>query len=87
MVGSPHILTVDIAEEAGIWSIALGWLIGFVFHVTHLNGLNLVNPFDGNPASVPLDSIVRTIEINVLQTLHSAEIPGPIEAVDGEYIL
>lgn len=81
------ILTIDIAEEAGRWSIGLGWLIGFVFHVTHLNGLNLVNPFDGNPASVPLDSIVRTIEINVLQTLNAAEIPGPIEGVDGEYIL
>ncbi|GAB3788800.1 bestrophin family ion channel [Spirosoma horti] len=81
------ILTIDIAEDAGIWSIILGWLIGFVFHVTHLNGLNLVNPFDGNPASVPLDSIVRTIEINVLQTLKAAEIPTPIEPVDGEYIL
>ena len=81
------ILTIDIAEEAGLWSIGLGWLIGFVFHVTHLNGLNLVNPFDGNPASVALDSIVRTIEINVLQTLDSSSIPHPIEAVDGEYIL
>lgn len=81
------ILTIDIAEEAGIWSIALGWLIGFVFHVTHLNGLSLMNPFDGNPACVPLDSIVRTVEINVLQTLNSSKIPNPIEAVDGEYIL
>ncbi|GAB4022203.1 bestrophin family protein [Spirosoma koreense] len=81
------ILTIDIAEDAGMWSIVLGWLIGFVFHVTHLNGLNLVNPFDGNPASVPLDSIVRTIEINVLQTLNASEVPKPIVAVDGEYIL
>jgi len=46
-----------------------------------------VNPFDGNPASVPLDSIVRTIEINVLQTLKAPAIPHPVEAVDGEYIL
>ncbi|WP_080055641.1 bestrophin family protein [Spirosoma aerolatum] len=61
-------LTIDIVEEAGIWSIGLGCLIGFVFHVTHLNGLNRVNPFDGNPASVPLGSMVRTIKINVLQT-------------------
>lgn len=81
------VLTMDIVEEAGIWSIGLGWLIGFVFHVTHLNGLSLVNPFDGNPASVPLNSIVRTIEINVLQTLQTAQIPAPVEAVNGEYIL
>lgn len=81
------VLTMDIVEEAGIWSIGLGWLIGFVFHVTHLNGLNLMNPFDGNPASVPLDSIVRTVEINILQTLKSSPIPRPIEAINGEYIL
>lgn len=81
------VLTMDIAEEAGGWSVGLGWLIGFVFHVTHLNGLSLVNPFDGNPACVPLDSIVRTVEINVLQTLKMAQVPKPVEAVDGEYIL
>ncbi|GAB4022777.1 hypothetical protein GCM10028808_71310 [Spirosoma migulaei] len=46
-----------------------------------------MNPFDGNPASIPLDSIVRTIEINVLQTLNSSSIPDPFGAVDGEYLL
>lgn len=81
------VLTMDIAEEAGAWSVGLGWLIGFVFHTTHLNGLSLVNPFDSNPASIPLDSIVRTVEINVLQTLKFSEIPEPVEAVNGEYIL
>ena len=81
------VLTMDIVEEAGVWSIALGWLIGFVFHVTHLNGLSLMNPFDGNPACVPLDSIVRTVEINVMQTLNHPQIPDPVEAVNGEYIL
>lgn len=81
------VLTMDIVEEAGAWSIALGWLIGFVFHVTHLNGLSLMNPFDGNPACVPLDSIVRTVEINVLQMLNHSHIPAPVEAVNGEYIL
>lgn len=81
------VLTLDIVQEAGVWSIGLGWLIGFVFHVTYLNGLSLMNPFDGNPACVPLDSIVRTIEIYILQTLNLSQIPDPIEAVNGEYIL
>lgn len=81
------VLTMDIVEEAGIWSIALGWLIGFVFHVTHLNGLSLMNPFDGNPACIPLDSMIRTVEINVLQMLDHAPVPEPVEAVNGEYIL
>jgi putative membrane protein len=81
------VLTVDIAEEAGALAIGLGWLIGFVFHVTHLNGQSLVNPFDGNPASVPLDAIVRTAEITTLQALHSPDVPPPVEAVNGEYVL
>jgi putative membrane protein len=81
------VLTMDIVQEAGIWSIALGWLVGFVFHVTHLNGLSLMNPFDGNPACVPLDSIVRSVEIHVLQALKVSPVPAPVEAVNGEYIL
>lgn len=81
------LLTMDIAEEAGALAIGLGWLIGFVFHVTHLNGLSLVNPFDGNPASVPLGAIVRTVEINTLQALRSPDVLPPIEAVNGEYVL
>lgn len=81
------VLTMDIVEEAGAWAIALGWLIGFVFHVTYLNGLNLINPFDGNPACIPLDSIVRTVEISVLQTLNAPDVPPPIEPVNGEYVL
>lgn len=81
------LLTMVIADEAGSWSIGLGWLVGFVFHVTQINGTSLMNPFDGNPASVALDSIVRTIEINTLQTLKAPQIPSPIETVNNEYIL
>jgi putative membrane protein len=81
------LLTMVIADEAGAWSIALGWLVGFVFHVTHINGLSLMNPFDGNPASISLNAIVRTIEINTLETLKNPQVPAPVEAVNGEYIL
>jgi ion channel-forming bestrophin family protein len=81
------LLTMVIADEAGAWSIGLGWLVGFVFHVTQINGISLMNPFDGLPASVALDSIVRTIEINTLETLKAPQIPLPIETVNGEYIL
>jgi len=81
------LLTMDIAEEAGALAVGLGWLIGFVFHVTHLNGLSLVNPFDGNPASVPLDALLRNIEVNILQALRLPGVPPPVEAVNGEYVL
>lgn len=81
------LLTMVIADEAGIYAVGLGWLIGFVFHVTHINGTSLMNPFDSNPASIPLDSIVRTIEINVLETLKAPQIPVPVASIRTEYIL
>lgn len=46
-----------------------------------------MNPFDSNPASIPLDSIVRTIEINVLETLKAPQIPVPVASIRTEYIL
>ena len=81
------LLTIVIAKEAGAWAILLGWLVGFVFHITHLNGQSLVNPFDGNPASIPLDAIVRTIEINLLEVLDEPHIPAPVVPINGEYLL
>lgn len=80
------VLTMDIVEEAGVWAIGLSWLVGFVFHVTHWNGLSLMNPFDHNPACVPLDSLLHTVEINVLQMLKFSEVPNPVEASNGESV-
>jgi putative membrane protein len=80
-------LTMVMVDEAGAWAIPLGWLVGFVFHITQHNGESLMNPFDGNPASVPIHAIVRTIEINTLETLNETKIPPPIQAINSEYIL
>lgn len=81
------LLTMSIADSVGLWSIFLGWIMGFVFHVTHINGMMIMNPFDDDPASVPIDSIARTIEINLLQTLGEKNVPEPIAPVNNEYIM
>jgi putative membrane protein len=64
-----------------------GWVMGFVFHITHINGLSLMNPFEDEPSGVPISSITRTIEINLLEALGEKELPEPIAAVNGEYIM
>lgn len=79
--------TLVISQSAGIASIFLGWLIGFVFVSTQINGMSLVNPFENNSAGVPLNQITRTIEINLLQMLGEDEIPEPIKPINDEYIL
>ncbi|WP_316802555.1 bestrophin family protein [Pedobacter nototheniae] len=79
--------TLVISQSAGIFSIFLGWMIGFVFVSTQINGMSLVNPFENNSAGVPLNQITRTIEINLLQMLKEEDIPEPIKPINEEYVL
>ena len=79
--------TLVISQSAGISSIFLGWLIGFVFVSTQINGMSLVNPFENNSAGVPLNQITRTIEINLLQMLEEQDIPEPVKPINEEYVL
>lgn len=80
-------VTLTLADTTGPWSIPIGWIIGAVFHVTHQNGMALVDPFDEVPTGIPLNQISRTIEINLLQMLAVKEIPEPVKPINGEYVL
>jgi len=80
-------LTLVISEQAGIWSIFLGWLVGFVYVSTQINGMSLVDPFENNSASIPLNQITRTIEINLLEMLGETDIPEPVKPINDEYVL
>lgn len=81
------LITMSVSPAVGPWSILFGWLIGFVFHISHINGMSLMNPFEDIPAGVPINSITRIIEIDMLQSLGEAEIPKPIPVEKGEYIM
>jgi putative membrane protein len=79
--------TLVISQYAGVYAIFLGWLVGFVFVSTQINGMSLVNPFENNSAGVPLNQITRTIEINLLEMLGEEEIPEPVKPINDEYVL
>ncbi|MFP5079389.1 bestrophin family protein [Pedobacter sp. JCM 36344] len=79
--------TLVISQSAGVYSIFLGWLIGFVFVSTQINGMSLVDPFRNNSSGVPLNQITRAIEINLLEMLQESDIPEPVRAINDEYIL
>lgn len=79
--------TLVISQDMGYWSIFMGWLIGFVFVSTQINGMRLVNPFDINASGLPLNNIARTIEINLLQMINDADVPEPVKPINDEYIL
>lgn len=80
-------ITLVISSYVEYWSIFIGWLLGFVFVSTQINGMSLINPFENNSASIPLNQITRTIEINLLEMLGEPNIPEPVKPINNEYIL
>lgn len=80
-------LTLVTSTQAGVWSIFLGWLVGFVYVSTQINGMSLMNPFESNSAAIPLNQITRTIEINLLEMLGETNIPEPVKPINEEYVL
>lgn len=68
----------------GVWlSIPFTAVSGWVFVVMELVGDYTENPFEGLSNDIPMYSICRTIEIDLLQMLEEQEIPKPIQAVNG----
>nr|WP_068889817.1 bestrophin family ion channel [Pedobacter panaciterrae] len=80
-------ITLVISPYLEYWSIFIGWLVGFVFVSTQINGMSLVNPFENNSAAIPLNQITRTIEINLLEMLGETDIPEPVKPINNEYVL
>jgi putative membrane protein len=80
-------LTLVVSHEAGVWAIFIGWMVGFVFVSTQINGMSLIDPFENNSSSVPLNQITRTIEINLLEMIGAEKIPAPVKPINDEYIL
>jgi putative membrane protein len=81
------LFTIVCAHEIGGWSILMGSVVGSVFHITHYNGITLMNPFSTLTTSISLNQICRTIEINLLQMLGEENIPQPVKPINNEYIM
>jgi len=79
--------TMSIGVSIGIWAVIFGTLLGYVFFTIQSIGQALLNPFENQISGVPLDSITRTIEINVLEMLGEVDLPDPVPIIDDEYIM
>lgn len=70
--------------DAGIWlSIPVGVIIGWVYVTMELIGDYSENPFEGLHNDIPMLSICRNIEIDLLQMMGEKNIPKPIQAKEG----
>jgi putative membrane protein len=73
----------DKLEDAGVWlMIPFGTIVGWIYVVMELIGDYSENPFEGLGTDVPMLSICRTIEIDLLQILNEKELPKPIQPIN-----
>ena len=74
-------------DEMGVdlkWlSVPFTTIVGWVYIMMELAGDYSENPFEGLPADIPMLSICRTIEIDVLEMLGEENIPPKIEEKEG----
>ncbi|HLF98512.1 MAG TPA: bestrophin family ion channel [Methylococcaceae bacterium] len=58
-------------------------LLAFVFVTIERLGSELRDPFENQPNDTPMSALCRTIEIELRQQLGEAEVPPPLQPVDG----
>ncbi|MFT3678692.1 MAG: bestrophin family ion channel [Ferruginibacter sp.] len=63
-----------------VWlSVPVGVIVGWVYVVMEMIGDYSENPFEGLPNDIPMLSICRTIETDLLQMIGEQNIPAPIQ--------
>ena len=75
-----------IADAAGYWAILYTFLLGMVLNGLVHSAYSLMDPFVRQPSAVPLESLTRGTEIDLLQQLGEKEVPSPVAPVDGVYL-
>ena len=81
------VFPMALSEEIGYRAIIYSSLLGMIFFLIFRAGQTLLDPFEGLPSDTPMSSIIRTIEINLREQLGDADIPAPVEPVDGRYLM
>jgi len=81
------VFPVALSEQIGNWAILFAGLLASIFYLIFQAGLALLDPFEGAPSDTPMSSIVRTIEINLLEQTGEQNIPAPVEPVEGRYLM
>ncbi|WP_159469893.1 bestrophin family protein [Dyadobacter sp. 3J3] len=77
------ILPMGLIDSIGRIAIPITFVISFLFF--YVEGISYImqSPFEGNHNDIPMRSLSRTIEINLLQTIEADLIPDKILPKDG----
>ena len=77
------LLPLGVVADLGLATTLGSGLIGFMFLMLDEVGRDLEDPFENRPHDVAMAAITRTIEIDLLQTIGSADILEPIRPTNG----
>ena len=72
-------LSISLANLGHHWEIFLLVFISAPFFLLESTAKHLQNPFENQPSDVPIFSISRNIEINLLTLIEEEELPHPIK--------
>lgn len=81
------VFPMALSEVVGYWAILYAFMLGAIFKIIHRIGEALMDPFRGAPSDTPMSSIVRTIEIDLLEHIGVKDHPPRIQPVKGRYLM
>jgi putative membrane protein len=83
-MGLLSVCDIPGAESYMVWLvIPFSILISWVFWMMEVAGDYSENPFEGLAFDTPMDSLTRTIEIDLREMLNEVDLPAPITPKDG----
>ena len=77
------ILPMGLIESIGRIAIPITFVISFLFFYVESISYVMQNPFENGPNDIPMTSLSRTIEINLLQLIEDPNIPDKILPKNG----
>lgn len=77
------ILPMGLIDSIGRIAIPITFVISFLFFYVESISYTMQNPFENVPNDIPMTSLCRTIEINILQLIEDPVIPDKILPKNG----
>ncbi|MCE7066583.1 bestrophin family protein [Dyadobacter sp. CY326] len=72
------VLPMGLVESIGRIAIPITFIISFLFFYVEWIAYVMQNPFENGPNDIPMTSLSRTIEINLLELINAPKIPEKI---------
>ena len=77
------VLPMGLVESIGRIAIPITFIISFLFFYVEWIAYVMQNPFENGPNDIPMTSLSRTIEINLLELINADKIPEKILPKNG----